>query len=83
MPPMNTKAEAKQAIADERRLELFCEGHRWFDLLRTETVMNVMTAHFNGPWNDYQIGSNIKIDESDLLFPLPKFEVDLNPDLLK
>jgi hypothetical protein len=83
MPPMSTKAEAKQAIADERRLELFCEGHRWFDILRTETVMTVMTAHFRGPWNDYQIGTNVTIDESDLLFPLPKFEVDLNPDVLK
>ncbi|MDR0575749.1 MAG: RagB/SusD family nutrient uptake outer membrane protein [Tannerella sp.] len=83
MPPMTTKAEAKQAIADERRLELFCEGHRWFDLLRTETVKEVMTAHFNGPWNDYQIGANVKIEDSDLLFPLPKFEVDLNPDVLK
>jgi hypothetical protein len=82
MPPMNTKTEAKQAIADERRLELFCEGHRWFDLLRTGTVIEVMTAHFNGPWNDYQTGSNVTIDESDLLFPLPKFEVDLNPDVL-
>ena len=34
----STTAEVRQAIADERRLELAFEGHRWFDLVRTGTV---------------------------------------------
>jgi len=35
---VNSKEDVKKAIADERRLELACEGHRWFDLVRTGTV---------------------------------------------
>ena len=34
----STQAEVRQAIANERRLELAFEGHRWFDLVRTGFV---------------------------------------------
>ena len=35
---VSSKEDVKKAIANERRLELACEGHRWFDLVRTGTV---------------------------------------------
>ncbi|MFY0606546.1 MAG: RagB/SusD family nutrient uptake outer membrane protein [Cyclobacteriaceae bacterium] len=35
---LSSQAQVRQAIADERRLELALEGHRWFDLVRTGTV---------------------------------------------
>ena len=34
----STQSEVRQAIANERRLELAFEGHRWFDLVRTGFV---------------------------------------------
>lgn len=46
----NTTATMKEdmslAIENERLLELNFEGHRWFDLVRTDRITTVMTAHF-------------------------------------
>jgi starch-binding outer membrane protein, SusD/RagB family len=42
---INTQDQFRLAIERERRVEFACEGHRWFDLLRTGRVIPVMTAH--------------------------------------
>lgn len=55
-----TQAEVRQAIQDERRLELAFEGQRWFDLVRTGTV-------------DAEMGETI--DANYHLFPIPVSEV--------
>ncbi len=38
-------ADLEQTIADERRRELAFEAHRYFDLLRTDKLVEVMTVH--------------------------------------
>ena len=57
---INTKALVKQAILNERRLELALEGHRWFDLVRTGTV-------------DVEMG--LAVNKNYYVFPIPSSEV--------
>ncbi len=57
---LNTQALVRQAIQDERRLELAFEGQRWFDLVRTGTAQAEMGENFG---NEYY------------LFPIPVSEV--------
>lgn len=37
-----TQSDARDKILDERRFELYLEGHRWFDLVRTERAYSTM-----------------------------------------
>jgi hypothetical protein len=71
------------AIEAERRLELNCEGHRWFDLLRTGRLKEVMNAHFKSKLSDDEIGSGNSIEDYELIFPVPRYQVNLNPDKIK
>ncbi|MGQ1784148.1 MULTISPECIES: RagB/SusD family nutrient uptake outer membrane protein [unclassified Saccharicrinis] len=57
---LNTQALVRQAIADERRLELAFEGQRWFDLVRTGTAQSEMGVSF---------------DNKYYLFPVPVSEI--------
>ena len=57
---VSSQAEVREAIYDERRLELALEGHRWFDLVRTNTV-------------DQEMGESISSDYH--VFPIPNSEV--------
>lgn len=60
-----------EAIAQERRIELFAEwGHRWFDLKRTGKVSETLSGLKAG-WS---------ID--DALYPIPDQEIMANPNLL-
>ncbi len=55
-----TQATVRQAIANERRLELAMEGERWFDLVRTGTV-------------DAEMGQTI--NSNYYVFPIPNSEI--------
>ena len=65
------------AIEKERRLELAFEGHRWFDLLRTNRAIPVMNAQKNGSGANL----NYNVTAAKLLFPIPQAELDRNPNI--
>lgn len=73
LPPTTASSQLTllQAVAKERRFELFTEqGHRWFDLKRTGKASEVLSPVKPG-WKDTQ-----------LVLPLPYTELLLNGNLL-
>ena len=75
--PASDQASMRLAIENERRLELAFEGHRWFDLLRTNRVIPVMNAQVDGTGANL----NYNISASKLYFPIPQDELDKNPNV--
>lgn len=67
--------EANNIIANERRLELAFEGHRWFDLVRTGKAVEVMNAQKDGSGQSL----NYNVQPYRLIMPIPQTEIDLNP----
>lgn len=65
-----TQAQLRDAILNERRLELCFEGQRWFDLVRTGKLVTTLKAKGTTNIKDFHV-----------LFPVPTFEIDLNPNL--
>lgn len=57
---LNSQAAIREAIQDERRLELAFEGQRWFDLVRTNTVNEEM---------------GVNVNSNFFLFPVPVSEI--------
>ena len=65
-----TQDQLHDAILNERRLELCFEGHRWNDLIRTDTFLPVLQ------------GKGYAATAEDQLYAIPQFEIDLNKNLL-
>lgn len=73
------QAALRDAIQRERRVELCFEGHRWFDLLRTGNMVDVMSA-YKEKGVGYQVDS-YEVDSYKVLLPIPFRERSLNPKL--
>ncbi|MCD8263139.1 MAG: RagB/SusD family nutrient uptake outer membrane protein [Tannerellaceae bacterium] len=79
------------AVEQERRVELAFEGHRWFDLLRTDRAIEVMKAHgesekanpstYRPPMEQYPAQA-FQIQPHMLLYPVPYTERIKNPQVL-
>ncbi|MEP2348512.1 MAG: RagB/SusD family nutrient uptake outer membrane protein, partial [Algoriphagus sp.] len=82
--PWTDKALARDAVRFERKLELGMEGHRFYDLVRWDTVQAEMDAYFalDGSILIAALGS-AKFTEKYKLVPIPQDQIDLvGPDIL-
>ncbi len=82
-PTLNVGDQAtfREAIMQERQVELAFENHRWYDLVRTETVIPVMSAHgqreiAKNP-TQYPAGS-YQVTPDKILLPVPQREITLD-----
>lgn len=71
--PVDIKTASKDdfflKVEHERRVELAFEGHRWFDLIRTNRAVEVMTS------------KGFKLNATNLICPIPQKQIDINSDL--
>lgn len=65
-----TKETLRAAILKERRVEMAFEGQRWFDLIRTGTMVATMKAH-----------GKTNVQPFHVLLPIPQREIDTNKKL--
>lgn len=77
----SNQEELRDAIFQERRVELAFENHRWYDLLRREDVVEIMSEHgveqaeIRG---DIVPSGAYEITQNALLLPIPQREITLN-----
>lgn len=67
---INNQEEFRDAILQERRVELAFEGHRWYDLVRTGKAISVLSPKKGVEIKDYQ-----------LVLPVPLSQIDINPEI--
>lgn len=72
--------QMRGVIEKERRLELAYENHRWFDLIRTNRVIEVMTNHWNNEIYYADVIAEtgpIVLNQNLILLPIPQKEIDI------
>ncbi|WP_146902807.1 RagB/SusD family nutrient uptake outer membrane protein [Adhaeribacter aerolatus] len=65
------------AMEQERRVEFAFESHRWFDLVRTGRAIPVM----NSKKDQFRLVKTVS--ETDLVFPIPQSQIDINRDKIQ
>jgi hypothetical protein len=82
-PALNVASQAafRDAVMQERKVELAFENHRWYDLVRTGNAVAIMNAHgareiAKNP-SQYPAGS-YAVTANKLLLPIPQREVTLD-----
>ena len=77
----SNKENLFKAYVNERRLELACEGERWFDLVRLDLVEETMAAaQRNDPG---RLPIAVPYTKNSYLLPIPQDVLDTNPNVVQ
>ena len=74
----SSKESMKDAVLNERRLELAFEGQRWFDLVRNDKAISVLNSLNQRDAGRIQM---LPLTEETILLPIPQEAIDRNPSL--
>lgn len=82
--PWGNATAARDAVRFERKLELGMEGHRFYDLVRWDTIQAEMDAYFAFDGSILQAAlGGAKFTDKYKLVPIPQDQIDLvGPDIL-
>ena len=72
----------RMAIERERRLEFAYENQRWFDLIRTGRVLEVINTHYMNEDYYAELTGVGPLKENNILLPIPQKEIDINPAVI-
>lgn len=78
-----TVLDVETAILDERQLELFAEGKRWFDLVRTNRVLTVMDPLIKQRQKNLGISQTGFTDARKILWPISRDALTRDPLLIQ
>jgi len=83
IPALNVSSQAafRDAIYQERRVELAFENHRWYDIVRTGTAVQILNAHgqreiAKNP-SQFPAGAYMAT-QNKLLLPIPQREITID-----
>ncbi|MGB4415166.1 MAG: RagB/SusD family nutrient uptake outer membrane protein [Paludibacter sp.] len=76
----SSKEKMADAVLNERRLELAFEGQRWFDLVRTGKVYDIMNTLNSRDSGRLPMKT---ITEDKLILPIPQAQIDKNPSMVQ
>ncbi len=81
----------REIIRNERRVELFCEGKRFFDLLRWKIAETKLNGFVRGvevvdvagtlTYNYFDVAAQAFHPEKNYRWPIPSYVIDRNPKL--
>ncbi len=71
----------REAVLNERRLELAFEGHRWFDLMRYDDSYAKLIEVCDGVSSDSYYQTRTPMTEQKVILPIPTTVIDNNPNI--